>query len=375
MHDAIVIGGGIVGVATAYHLARGGADTLLIDRPTAGRATDAGAGIISPETNSRDPGTWFDLAAAAAADYPTLIQDLADQGAGDTGFARVGLLLVAMDAQDAAAYDEATARIFARQRERGQPSSDDLREVTADEAQQLFPLLAPVTRGLYHRQAARLDGRLLTQALHQAAQHSGLTIQEATVEGLALGGKDVTGVIVDGQPIAARNVVIAGGAWSAAFGEALGVTIPVAPQRGQIMHLGLPGADTEGWPVVNSFRGHYMVPWPNRMVVGATRETGSGFAPYVTAGGVAEVLREAMRVAPGLAEATVLETRVGLRPLSADGLPVLGSVPGVGGVYLATGHGPTGLTLGPFSGKLVAELILGQTPSADIAPFSVSRFS
>ncbi len=375
MHDAIVIGGGIVGVATAYHLVRGGADTLLIDRPAAGRATDAGAGIISPETNSRDPGPWFDLAAAAASYYPTLIQDLADQGAGDTGFARVGLLLVAIDAQDAAAYDEAARRIFGRQRERGQPSSDDLREVTSDEAQRLFPLLAPVTRALYHRQAARLDGRLLSQALRTAAEQSGLSTQEAVVEGLAFSGRDVAGVMVDGQPIAARNVVIAGGAWSAAFGEALGVTIPVAPQRGQIMHLGLPDTDTAGWPVVNSFRGHYMVAWPNRVVAGATRETGSGFAPLATAGGVAEVLREAMRVAPGLADATVLETRVGLRPLSADGLPVLGAVPDVGGVYLATGHGPTGLTLGPFSGKLVAELILGQAPSADIAPFSVTRFS
>ncbi|MFN8474035.1 MAG: FAD-dependent oxidoreductase [Anaerolineae bacterium] len=375
MHDAIVIGGGIVGVATAYHLARGGADTLLIDRPSAGRATDAGAGIISPETNSRDPGPWFDLASAAAAYYPTLIQELADQGAGDTGFARVGLLLVAMDAQDAAAFDDASARIFARQRERGQPSADDLREVTSDEAQRLFPLLAPVTRALYHRQAARLDGRLLTGALREAAQASGLSVQEAAVGGLAFSGRDVTGVMVDGQPVAARTVVIAGGAWSSAFGEALGVTIPVAPQRGQIIHLGLPTTDTEGWPVVNSFRGHYIVPWPNRMVAGATRETGSGFAPYVTASGVAEVLREAMRVAPGLAEATVLETRVGLRPLSADGLPVLGPVPDVGGVFLATGHGPTGLTLGPFSGKLVAELILGQTPSADIAPFSVTRFA
>ncbi|MFN8485023.1 MAG: FAD-dependent oxidoreductase [Anaerolineae bacterium] len=374
MHDAIVIGGGIVGVAAAYYLARGGADTLLIDRPTVGRATDAGAGIISPETNSRDPGPWFDLASAAAADYPALIQDLADGEAGDTVFARVGLLLVAMDAQDAAAFDEASARIFARQRQRGQSSSDDLREVTSDEARHLFPLLAPVTRALYHRQAARLDGRLLAQALRQAAQARGLAIQDATVEGLTFGGGDVAGVIVDGQPITARNVVIAGGAWSAAFGEALGVTIPVVPQRGQIMHLGLPTTNTDRWPVVNSFRGHYMVPWPNRIVAGATRETGSGFAPQVTARGVAEVLREAMRVAPGLAEATVVETRVGLRPLSADGLPVLGPIPGVGGVYLATGHGPTGLTLGPFSGKLVAELILGQPLSADIAPFSVARF-
>ena len=111
------------------------------------------------------------------------------------------------------------------------------------------------------------------------------------------------------------------------------------------------------------------------MVVGATRETGSGFQPHTSAAGVHEVLGEALRVAPGLAAAELREIRVGLRPASADGLPVLGGVPGVRGVYLATGHGPTGLQLGPYSGKLVAELMLGRAIATDIAAFDVSRFA
>ena len=95
MYDAIVVGGGIVGMSTAYHLVCAGAKTLLIDRADVGRATDAGAGIISPETNSRDPDAWFHLAVEAAAYYPTLIARLqADQG-GDTGYAVCGKLTVA----------------------------------------------------------------------------------------------------------------------------------------------------------------------------------------------------------------------------------------------------------------------------------------
>ena len=81
MYDVIVVGGGIVGMSTAYHLVCAGARTLLIDREDRGRATDAGAGILSPETNSRDPDAWFDFAVAAVGYYPTLVQRLQeDQG-------------------------------------------------------------------------------------------------------------------------------------------------------------------------------------------------------------------------------------------------------------------------------------------------------
>jgi D-amino-acid dehydrogenase len=182
-------------------------------------------------------------------------------------------------------------------------------------------------------------------------------------------------VVVDGEEISAGSVIIAGGAWSRVFGEQLGVEIPIEPLRGQIIHLGLPGVETAGWPIIEPFHGHYMVCWPDsRVVCGATREL-AGFAPYVTAAGVHEVLSEALRVAPGLAAAEIREIRVGLRPYTADHLPVLGEVPGVEGVYLATGMGATGLHLGPYSGKLAAEWAMGQESEADIAAFGVRRFS
>jgi D-amino-acid dehydrogenase len=139
----------------------------------------------------------------------------------------------------------------------------------------------------------------------------------------------------------------------------------------------LTGEQTAEWPVVGAFHGHYLVAWPDgRVAAGATRETGSGFAVQTTAAGIREVLDEALRVAPGLAQAKLLEVRVGMRPYTRDRMPVLGQVPGVEGVLLATGHGSTGLQLGPWSGKLVAEMALGQTPQTqvDLSPFSVARF-
>ena len=179
-----------------------------------------------------------------------------------------------------------------------------------------------------------------------------------------------------GTTLSAGTVVIAGGAWSQAFGTQLGIEIPVAPQRGQIVHLGLLGTDTSAWPMVGAFRGHYMVSWPDsRVAVGATRETGAGFHPHTTAAGIQEVLSEALRVAPGLAQAEIRDIRVGLRPLTSDTMPVLGPVPGVEHILLVTGHGPTGLTLGPYSGKIIAEEALGQPATADISAFHVTRFA
>ena len=373
--DAIVIGGGLLGTATAYHLTAAGARTLLVDRADAGRATDAGAGILSPETNSRDPDAWFRLASDAVEDYPALIERLREEQSGDTGYARCGKLVVAASDDEIESFERARRIIAERQRSRGRPAREDLHEVSPAEARELFPPLARVHGAIYSRVAARVDGRLLNRALRTAAEARGLVVRDGSVERLVREGDRVSGIVVGGEPIAAGAVAIAGGAWTEAFGRQLGVAIPVAPQRGQIIHLGLRGADTSRWPMVSAFHHHYLVAWPDsRVGAGATRETGSGFAPHTTSAGVREVLDEALRVAPGLAGAEIREIRVGLRPLTSDTLPVLGPVPGVAGVFLVTGHGPTGLTLGPYSAKLVAGQMLGKPPASDLRPFSIARF-
>jgi D-amino-acid dehydrogenase len=374
-YDAIVIGGGIVGVSTAYALVRGGARVLLVDRADPGRATDAGAGILSPETSFRYPPSWFAFAKEAVRYYPALLEDLRTDRAEETGYARCGLLVVASSEDERPAFERARAEICARQEERGLPPQDVVREISASDARRLFPPLGEVVGAIYYRDAARVDGRLLATAIRLAAERRGLAIVRGGVDRLLLAGARAAGVVLAGDTLSAPRIAITGGAWSAEFEAQLGIRVPVEPQRGQIIHLRMPRTETAGWTIVLGFRDHYMVPWPaGRVVVGATRETGSGFDPRPTAAGVREVLAEALRVAPGLAEAEVLEIRVGLRPLCSDGLPVLGAVPGVDGVYLATGHGPTGLQLGPYSGKIVADLMLGRQPEVDLAPFRSGRF-
>lgn len=376
MYDAIVVGGGIVGAATAYYLTEAGARTLLVDRGDVGRATEAGAGIISPETNTRDSDAWYEFAIQADAAYPDLIAAIEGRRPGVTGYARAGLLLVAVSEDELLPFEQAKARIFERQRRHGDPAHVDVREVSPAEAQRLFPPLAHVAWAIYSRHAARVDGHVLTRFLREAGEARGLAVRVASVERLAVDDAGVTGVVISGKTVAGQRVVIAGGAWSLAFEQQLGLRLPLEPQRGQIVHLRLDHMDTSGWPVVQAFRGHYMIAWPGgKIVAGATREFGAGFDPRITASGMHTVLREALRVAPGLADATFDEFRVGLRPLAADGLPILGPVPGIDNLYLATGHGPTGLTVGPYSGKVVAEVALGLEPSTDLSLFSIARFA
>jgi D-amino-acid dehydrogenase len=376
-YDVIVVGGGIVGASAAYHLVKAGAKTLLIDRRDLGRATDAGAGILAPEMSQSESDAWFYLALDAVDYYPTLVAALESEGAGDTGFARCGMLQVAATEDELAAFTQAKDVILARQQRRGRPAPEDLREVTGAEARELFPALGDVLGAIYLRTAARVDGRLMGGALLHAAEANALDTLNGSVSGLLLQGNRVTGVETDGQRFESGATIIAGGAWSAAFGDQLGVRIDVEPQRGQIIHMQLPDQQTGHWPVVGAFHGHYLVAWPNgRVVAGATRETGSGFEVTTTVAGIREVLDEALRVAPGLAKAKLVEVRVGMRPYTRDRMPVLGEVPGVDGVLLATGHGPTGLQLGPLSGKIVAEMALGKEPQTqvDLTPFSVARF-
>jgi D-amino-acid dehydrogenase len=169
-------------------------------------------------------------------------------------------------------------------------------------------------------------------------------------------------------------VVIAGGAWTTEVARTFGMRTGVRPVRGQIVHLQL-DAETGSWPVLQPIRSHYVVPFRDgRLALGATVED-VGFDVRPTAGGLRVLFSEGLRLSPGLADAAFLEVRVGLRPVSDDDLPVLGSLPGAENVYVATGHGANGLLLGPVTGRVVADLVSGRLPPIDLADFSPARFT
>lgn len=372
--DVVVIGGGIVGASAAYRLARRGASVALVDRAEPGYATGAGAGIISPGTTSSQPAPFYPLSFAAVRFYPDLLASLAEDGETVTGYETPGQLFVATN-DDEAARLPAVLQLAQERHAQGVPNIGQVRQITAAEARELYPALGEMAAVLHLPGGARLEARTLRQALLRAAVRHGLTVITGSAALLAAGDQ-VTTVQVNGEALAAGAVLLAAGAWSADLAATLGFSLPIEPQRGQIIHLTVPDTVTTGWPIVSGFHSHYQLAFPaNRIVVGATRETKSGYDRRLTAGGVHEVLSEALRLSPGLGSATVEEMRIGFRPASPDQIPVLGAAPGFHNLYLATGHGPSGLQLGPYSGAIVADLALGTPSPLDLTPYAAARFN
>lgn len=364
----VVIGAGVLGASTAYHLARNDVNVTVVDRAHDGRATAAGAGIICPWASATEDAAFYRLYSGGGAYYASLVEALAACGEFDLGFRRSGALLVSDQPGELAFLEE-----LLRRRSRQTPEMGRIEAVGSREIQRLFPPLRAGLAGIHVSGGARVDGRRLAAALLRAAQRLGATIRsgEATLQS---SGDRVTGIRLNGEAIAADQVVVAAGAWAPALLHPLGLRLPVEPQRGQIMHLRLPDGATETWPVILPPGSHYLVPFDGgRIVVGATRETGSGFDYRVTAAGQHEVLGEALRIAPGLGVASVLETRVGFRPTSPDMRPLLGYAGEVDGLVIGNGLGAAGLTIGPFAGSLLADLVLARPLACDLAPFDPSR--
>lgn len=370
-----VVGSGIVGASCAYTARLAGAEVVLADAGLAGQATAAGAGIVCPWWSelAGDP-VWFDFACAAARYYPQLVAGLAEAGHPDTGYRQVGALIQA----ESAGQQRQAQQQFEAQRA-AVPEVGTVQPLTGAEASALFGGLSAQRPAVLVAGAWRVDGRKVAAALAAAAVSSGAVIRTGHAE-LARRGERAAGVRVNGELIEADAVVVAAGAWSGSFLPPDAVSIQ--PQRGQIAHFSVRPADTAGWPadtgswpvVLPAGHGHYLVAFGgDRIVAGATRETGSGFSYRVTAGGLAQVLAEALAMAPGLATATHLATRVGFRPMSPDGRPVLGPVPGTAGLIVATGLGPTGLTMGPYAGAIAARLALGEPPGTDLTPLRPLR--
>jgi D-amino-acid dehydrogenase len=364
-----VVGAGVLGASAAFHLALAGAEVVLVDWAHEGRATAAGAGIVSPWSSEVADPEWRRIADAGARYYPALVRLLAEHGEADVGYRRVGSLCVATERSD---LDRIERAVLARRAEA--PEAGEVSRLSPAEARRLFPPLHPDLAAVRVGGGARVDGRLLADALRRAAERRGARVHAGAASGLLGGGGRVTGVRVGAEAVAADAVVVAAGAWAPALLEPVGIALAVSPQRGQISHLRLEGAATGSWPVVLPPGSHYLLAFDDsRVVVGATRETGAGFDCRVTAAGQAEVLNQALAVAPGLASATLVETRIGLRPVGPDVRPMLGPVAGLGGLVIGNGLGPSGLTIGPYAGRLLAQAALGEAPDTDLTPYDPLR--
>lgn len=354
MDTYIVIGGGILGASTAYHLASAGEDVTLIDCHHEGQATDAAAGIICPWISQRRNKAWYELAKRGASYYPQLISELESIGETNTGYKRVGALRLDVTEEKIDAIIERTIKRRVDAEEIGK-----LKKLSTAQTNEMFPLLTEEYYAVYVSGGAKVNGRFVRQSLINGSIHYGARFMKGEAT-LSKQNETSIQVSVDGKKINGDKVIITAGAWAKPLLKQINIDFLVEPQKAQIVHLELPTEETDHWPVVLPPGNQYLLGFEHgRIVVGATHEDNRGFDTSSTAKGMYEILNHCLAIAPGLEESRIVETRVGFRPVVPNFLPVFGKVPLFDQLYVANGLGSSGLTVGPYLGKELAKLAQG----------------
>lgn len=371
--DVLVVGGGIIGLVTAWRAAQHGLSTAVVDPEPGGGAAQVAAGMLAAVTELHyGEQALLGLNLASAQRYPAFAAELAEASGRDLGYRACGTLAVALDSDDRAHLRE----LHTLQQQSGLTSE----WLSGRECRRLEPMLAPGVRG-----GLRVDGdhqvdpRRLSAALLVACERAGVIFHHAWAERLSVAGDRATGVVLaDGTTLEAGQTVLAAGSLSGRLaGVPEGVLPPVRPVKGQVLRLTVPQryAPFLSRTVRAVVRGShvYLVPRENgELVVGATSEE-LGWDTTVTAGGVYELLRDAHELVPGITELPLTETRAGLRPGSPDNAPMLGPT-ALPGLQLATGHFRNGVLLTPVTGDVMAHaLTTGELPD-EARGFTPLRF-
>lgn len=371
--DVLVVGGGIIGLVTAWRAAQRGLATAVVDPEPGGGAARVAAGMLAAVTELHyGEETLLGLNLASARRYPGFAAELTELTGHDLGYRACGTLAVALDADDRAHLRE----LHALQ----QRSGLDSQWLSGRDCRRLEPMLAPGVRGgLRVDGDHQIDPRRLATALVTACERAGVTVHRAWAERLVVVGDRATGVVTaDGTELGAGQVVLAAGSLSGRLaGVPEDVLPPVRPVKGQVVRLTMPARHG---PFLNRtvravVRGShvYLVPRENgELVIGATSEE-MGWDTTVTAGGVYELLRDAHELVPGITELPLTETRAGLRPASPDNAPLLGPA-GLEGLLLATGHYRNGVLLTPVTGDAMAEILTTGALPEVARPFTPRRF-
>ncbi|MFD9445051.1 glycine oxidase ThiO [Streptomyces sp. NPDC060006] len=371
--DVLVVGGGIIGLVTAWRAAQRGLTTALVDPEPGGGAAQVAAGMLAAVTELHyGEQTLLGLNLASARRYPDFVAELTGATGEDLGYRRCGTLAVALDADDRAHLRE----LHALQQRSGLESE----WLSGRECRRLEPMLAPGVRGgLRVDGDHQIDPRRLAGALVTACERARVTFHRTWAERLVVVRDRAAGVVTtDGTELGAGQVVLAAGSLSGRLaGVPEDVLPPVRPVKGQVLRLTVPkrSAPFLSRTVRAVVRGShvYLVPRESgELVVGATSEE-LGWDTTVTAGGVYELLRDAHELVPGITELPLTETRAGLRPGSPDNAPLLGPTE-LPGLLLATGHHRNGVLLTPVTGDVMAHaLTTGELPD-EARPFTPRRF-
>jgi glycine oxidase len=363
--EVVVIGGGVIGLAIARALAqRGVRDVCLLERGGLGsEASAAAGGMLLPQVEADGHDDFFALACRSRDLYPSLAAALRDETGIDIELDTTGTLYLALNEHD---YQEIEKRYHWQTR-----AGLAVELLTSAAACELEPCISESTFGaLLFPNDIQVENRRLITALANSINALGVkTFTETTVESLQIEGHRITGVQTSRGHISCQTVVIAAGAWSSFLLQSAPIIKPV---RGQMVCLESKPQLTRH--VIFSPRGYLVPRQDGRLLAGSTSEN-AGFAKRVTGGGIASILRHALKISPAVANLPIVDTWAGLRPQAADGLPVLGPCGEIDGLFYATGHYRNGILLAPLTAELISEAIVAGKTSPLLAPFSPDRFS
>ena len=367
--EVLIIGGGVIGLSIARELHKSGLKHItLIEKGLCGEeASWAAAGMLSPQVEADEAGVFFDLCCASRDLYPAFAAELLDETGVDIELDRTGTLYLAFSDAD---VNEISARYKWQQK-----VGLSVEHLSQGETRRIEPIVSLFVRGaLFFSNDWQVESRRLIAALERYAELNGIKIiQRTEVEELAVENNCVAGVKTNDGTITADTTVVAAGAWTSLIrlGDA-DLPVRIEPIRGQIVAF---QPNKRLLQHVMCTRRGYIVPRRDgRVLAGSTVER-VGFDKSVTEAASGSIREMASEIAPLIANWATADRWSGLRPSTSDGLPVLGPISGIDGLFMATGHYRNGILLAPVTAKLVANNLINSTDSEYFTTFGAERFA
>jgi glycine oxidase len=368
--DVVVIGGGVIGCAIAFRLAQQRVKVIVVERGGPGsEASSAAAGMIAPQGEMVEFGPFFELCAASRDLYRRFVEELESLSGESVGYHQEGTLIVA---PDEAAGSE-IEKVYRRQKDQGLP----VERLTTEAVLERVPgLSTAIAGGLFLPGDHRVDNERLTLALAQAAARLGvaflthadvtrLNVTSGRLHSVETGAGSASAT----STLSADRFVLAAGCWSSELVAPLGTHLPIQPCRGQMIEFDSPSE----LPLAVRAGHHYLVPRaPRRILAGTTAEY-AGYQKEVTGEGLRSILEGVTRFAPLVKHLQFRRAWAGLRPDTADHLPILGYGE-IDRLIFATGHFRNGILLAPVTAELIAELVLTGSTSRSIEAYRPTRF-
>jgi glycine oxidase len=366
-YDTVVIGGGIVGIAASRLLAQKGLSCAVLEKDSVGsHASGFAYGGLHPYSGSDIPGHLTGMARRGYELHEELAGTLPETTGVNTEYRRKSTLSLAFTEREVAS---ARAHLDWMRTE-----GADAEWLDGDGLQAAEPRVSPQALGaVLNASTAEVEPYRFLLALAQDAESLGVEILNRRATGLTRSGESATGVTLDnGDVLACGSALLAAGPWTEALATASGTSVGIRPLKGQILRLDALGEPYElsiGWA------GNYVTSKPDGLVWAGTTEEDIGFDENTTAEARDAVMEGLLQMVPGLADARLVKQTACLRPISGDGLPVIGALPGWEGVTVCTGAGRKGILLGPAMAEMAVAMLTGGQPNDDHTAFGPDRFA